>query len=185
MEINLDDKDNSLKTFNTAKVYAEQILFPLMFDFKKFQRQANFGHQNLDNSNELSEEIREIQRFNGLKGMNDTTHDLLKAITSTVRLKGNKDEDKKLIEIEELLDRLRTIFYKNKERFFKTNYKNTGIVEVLDRDYFEKIKDIIDACYINVEILMTRNKLLFADSNDEFKSDRELMDEIKKEYTEY
>jgi hypothetical protein len=182
---NPNSEETSLRTFNTAKVYAESILFPLMFNYKKFQRQANYGHENLDNAIEISEEIREIQRFNGLKAMIETVHDLLYAISSTVKLKGNKEEIKKLNESLDISDKIKSIFYNNKERFFTNSFKENKTIEILDRNYFEKIKDMIDVIYVNAEILMTRNKLLFADANDEFKSDRELMDEIKKEYMEY
>ena len=176
------EKDNQLRTFNTAKEYSSQILFPLMFAFKKFQRQANYGHENLDNSVEISEEIREIQRFNGLKASIETTHDLLYAISSTVKLKGNKEENKKLNELINLSDKIKMLFYKHKERFFTSSFKGTNTIEVLDRKYFEKIKDIIDVIYVNTEILMTKNKLLFDDSKDEFKSDAELMEDIKREF---
>ncbi len=178
-------EDNSLKTFNTAKKFAEEVLFPLMFDFKRFQRQANFGSHILDDALQVSEEIREIQRFNGLKAMAETCHDLLFSIYSTVKLKGNKDEIKKLEELIVLINQVKIIFYDYKERFFKQMYKETQLIEVIDRIYFDKIRNIIDAIYVNIEILMTRNKLLFADSNDEFKSDAELMDQIKREYQEY
>lgn len=179
---NNNNEDRNLKTFNTAKVFAESILFPLMFDYKKYQRQANFGHEKLDLALELNDEIREINRFNGEKAMNDTAHDLLKAISSTVKLKGNKEEVRKLKEIEETLDKLRQIFYNDKDRFFTTTYKGNRAMEILDRKYFETIKDIIDACYINIEILMTKNKLLFDDSKDEYLSDKEIMESIKKEF---
>ena len=178
------DKDNSLKTFNTAKKFAEEILFPLMFNYKKFQRQANYGHENLDNSLELSEEIREIQRFNGLKGMIETVHDLLYSISSTVRLKGNKEEIKMLDGLIKYTEKIKEIFYEHKERFFIHEYKNNKSIEVLDRHYFQTIKKIIDVCYVNSEILMTKNKLLFADANDEFSSDEEIKEEILKRYVE-
>lgn len=177
--------ESQLKTFNTAKKFAEEVLFPLMFDFKKFQRQANFGSHVLEEALDVSEEIREIQRFNGLKAMGETCHDLLYSISSTVKLKGNKEEVKKLDELIIFTDKIKLTFYEYKGRFFKQVYKDAKLIEVLDRSYFEKMKDIIDVVYVNTEILMTRNKLLFADSNDEFKSDAELMDQIKKEYMEY
>ena len=81
-------------------------------------------------------------------------------------------------------DRIKFVFYEHKERFFKTIYKNISTIEVLERKYFEKIKDIIDICYINTEILMTRNKLLFADAMDEFLSAEEIKESIKREYIE-
>lgn len=174
--------ETDLKVFNTAKVYAEKILFPLMFDFKKFKRQTNYGHEDQNSSLEMPEEIRDIQRVNGLKGMAETTHDLLTAISSTVRIKNNKKEIEEYDKLTELISKIESIFYNHKEIFFSSEYKNNNLVEVINRIKFDKVKEIIDACYINTEILMTKNKLLFADSKDEFKSDRELMDEIKREY---
>ncbi len=39
---------NLAKTFNTAKKYAEEILFPKMDLFQKYQRQAGFGDEDLN-----------------------------------------------------------------------------------------------------------------------------------------
>lgn len=176
--------DTNLKTFNTAKKYAEDVLFPKMDYYQKFQRQADFGCENLDNSKELSEDIRDIERYNGLKGMNDILHNLLVNISSTVKLKGNQTEIKKLEELLKLTDKIKELFYFHRELFFRMVYKDVKTIEVLDRAYFEKVKNIIDTCYINTEILMTRNKLLFADSNDEYMSDDEIKESIKREYIE-
>lgn len=174
--------DANLRVFNTAKVFAEHILFPLMFDYKKFQRQSNFGSETLIEAVGLDQELREIQRFNGLKGMIETCHDLLEAIASTVRLKGNKKENEKLNELIITTDKIRKIFYEKKSNFFTSSFKGLEPVEVLNREYFEKVREIINACYINTEILMTRNKLLFADSSDEYATDKELQEQIKNEY---
>lgn len=176
--------DTNLKVFNTAKVYAEQVLFPKMFLYQTYQRQADFGAENLQESLELSEDIKDIQRFNGLKGMAETTFNLLINISSTVRLKGNNDEIKQLDKLLEYLKNLKRIFYENKQIFFNTIYKNNTSMELLNREQFEKIKNNVNICYINTEILMTRNKLLFADANDEYLSDKEILDNIKKEYIE-
>lgn len=177
-------EDTILKTFNTAKKFAEDVLFPLMFDFKKFQRQANFGDPMLNNSLQISDEVRDIQRVNGLKAMAETVHDLLYGISSTIQLKGNKQEIIKLNEILEMIDKVKTLFYNGKERFFNSVYKNGQTQEEIDREYFEKIKDIIDICYINTEILMTRNKLLFSDASDDYLTDDEIKEQIKSEYIE-
>lgn len=177
------DTDSVLKTFNTAKKFAEDIIFPLMFDFKKFQRQANFGADKLEDALIMSEEVRTINRFNGLKGMADTAYDLLQAISSTIKLKGNKEENIQLQLLLSTLEKTKLLFYEHKERFFNSEYKGMKLVETLDRNYFDKIMKIINVCYINTEILMTKNKILFSDASDEFRSDAEIMDEIKKEYS--
>lgn len=179
---NPQKEELNLRTFNTAKVYAEQILFPLMFDYKKFQRQANYGHDNMEKASELSEELREIGRFNGLKGMAETCQDLLNAIASSVRLKNNKKEIEQLLSLVKITGKIKLMFYENKERFFSSVFRDTKTIEILNRNYFEQIKDIIETCYINTEILMTKNKLLFADSNDEYLSDDEIKKQILDEY---
>jgi len=174
----------NLKTFNTAKRYAESIIFPKMDLFQKYQRQADFGSDDLNNSSNLSEEVRSIERYNGLKAMNDILYNLLINISSTVKLKNNKKEIEKLNECIEISNQIKTIFYSNKEYFFRSEYVNQKLVDTIDRIYFEKIRNIIDTVYINTEILMTRNKLLFADSNDEYMSDDEIKEALKKEYIE-
>lgn len=179
---NPNREETNLRVFNTAKVFAELILFPLMFDYKKFQRQANYGSDKLNDSLELTEELRDIQRFNGLKAMSETCYDLLTSISSTVKLKGNKEEITKLKDLVVKTEEIKLVFYNHKERFFNTEHKNMQIIEVLNRIYFDNIRKIIDICYINTEILMTRNKLLFADTNDEYMTDEEMKEMIKKEY---
>lgn len=175
-------EDTVLKTFNTAKLFAEKILFPMMDLYQTCQRQSDFGSPNLQDSVIMNEDIRNIERFNGLKGMADMALSLTKAIESTVRLKGNKKEIEQLMNIEDTLNKVKIIFYEHRHLFFKSVHKESGLIDVLERAYFESIKRIIQTCYTNTEILMTRNKLLFADSNDEFKSDEEIKEDIMKEY---
>ena len=179
----INPDETNLKTFNTAKKFAEEILFPLMETYKRYQRQADFGSDNLTDAGLLPEDIREIQRYNGLKGMAETTYNLIDAIKSTVLIHNNKEELLKIKEIIETIKRIKLIFYDYKERFFITSFKDKSRMDIINREYFEKIKEIIEACYVNTEILMTRNKLLFADAKDDFLSDEEIMEQIKKEYT--
>lgn len=180
----LEKEETSLKTFNTAKKFAEEILFPLMEQFQSYQRKSDFGANKLEDAVLLSEELREIERFNGLKAMADACSSLAVAITSTVKLKNNKDEVQQLEKTIAYLERLKDIFYNQKNHFFISQYKNNQVVDTLNKEYFDKIKKIVQSCYVNIEILMTRNKLLFADASDEYKDDAELQDMIIKEYTE-
>lgn len=176
------EDNNSLKTFNTAKKYAEDILFPKMDLYQQFQKQADFGSIDLNDSVHLTGEMRDIQRYNGLKGMAETTYNLLINISSTVRLKGNKEEGTQLDILLKYVETIKNIFYNNPERFFVSEYKNGKVVDFLNHEFFEKVKNNINTCYINTEILMTRNKLLFADANDEYQSDKEILESIKEEY---
>lgn len=179
----MDNKfDNNLRVFNTAKKFAEEILFPLMEQYQTYQRQSDFGTSDLSNALYLSEEVRDIERFNGLKAMCEVCINLSIAIKSTVYLKNNKQEIEQLDGILKVLDKTKRLFYEKKVLFFKPELKNGYNTDTIDREYFEKIKKIIQVCYVNTEILMTRNKLLFTDLSDEFKTDEELMDMIKKDY---
>lgn len=185
MAISKDEQpDTNLRTFNAAKLFAEGILFPLMSSYQKLKRQSDFGSESLGDARMLDGEIKDIERYNGLKGMNDTVASLLSAITSTVRLKGNKQENAKLDEITETVVKLTNLFYDSKENFFLAIYRDREAVQILNREYFNRIKKIVDACYINTEILMTRNKLLFSDASDEFLTDEEIKEQIKQDYIE-
>lgn len=174
--------ETNLRVFNTAKLFAETVLFPLMLNFKKFQRQSNYGNDDLQKAGEMSDEVRNIERVNGLKAMSETCGDLLGAISSTVRLKGNKKELEELGNVIRYIEKVKLLFYEHSERFYRTEYSGGEVIEVLDRDYFEKVKKIVETCYINTEILMTRNKLIFSDASDEFASDEEILKSIKEEY---
>jgi len=180
----VEREDTNLRVFNTAKRYAEEILFPIMETYQRMKRKSDFGCENIDEAILLSEEIRDIERYNGLKGMVDTIGSLLTSITSTVRLKGNLMEIKQLESIKEKIVRIKAIFHEHRERFFNSSYKESSMIDVLNREYFEKIKEIIETCYINVEILMTRNKLLFADSKDDYATDEEIKESILQEYVD-
>jgi hypothetical protein len=114
--------------------------------------------------------------------MNETCYDLLESITSTVRLKGNKSELEKLDEVKQTIEKIKNLFYNSKDKFFVSSFRDSQMIEVLDRTYFNKVKSIIETCYVNTEILMTRNKLLFSDASDEFLTDLEIKDQIKRDY---
>lgn len=176
--------DRNVKVFNTAKLFVEEILFKFMKDYFMFQRQAEFGDEDLRKAIELSEEIREIQRFNGLKGMAVTTNNFIQAVLPTVISKGNKQELIKLNELLKITKDTITFIYSNKEKFFDTSYSNGLAIESLNRICFQQIKDIIESCYNNNGVIMNRNKLLFDSSADEFLTDDEIKDAIKKEYIE-
>ena len=176
--------ETNLKTFNTAKVFAEQILFPLMFTYQKYMRISDFGYENIVEASNYSEEHREILKFNGLKASADVSLNLINAIKSTVMLKKNQEEITQMEEIIVTLEKVKTIFSEDKDKFFMNIYKNNRRMEKLDRDYFEQVKKIIVTCYTNTEMLMTRNKLLFSDSKDEFASDDEIKEDILKRYVE-
>jgi alpha-glucuronidase len=173
--------DNDIKVFNTAKKYAEEILFPKMSDYQMYQRMFNFGGDGVTDSVEYTPEIRDINRFNGLKGMADIEHDLLMNISSTVRLKNNNTELKKLQELTEKIEKIQNMF-DNKDRFFISGYSGGDIYDKLNLDYCRKIREIINVCYINTEMLMTQNGLLFRNVKDEFMEDSEIMKQIKEEY---
>lgn len=175
-------EDTNIRTFNIAKRYSDEILFKLVDLYHKYQNQSDFGAETLQESILINDELREIQRFNGLKAMNDVLDSLLTTITSTIVLKGNKHEKEQLDKLKERVNKNKKLFYENKSDFFISSYSLGKMKEQLDRDYFEQIKHIIKVCYSNTEILMTKNKLLFSDASDEFKEDAEIMEEIKKEY---
>lgn len=173
---------NLAKTFNTAKKYAEEILFPKMDLFQKYQRQAGFGDQDLQASIFLTNEVRDIQRYNGLKAMNNILYSLLLNISSTVKINKKVNEIAMLDKMIGISKKIELIFTNSQEKFFNATYNGGIKTEELDRKYFVKIKDTIEKMYINCEILMTKNKLLFAESSDEFMDDKEILEKIKNEY---
>lgn len=173
-----------IKTFNAAKLFIETVIFPLISKYKQYKRISNFGSDDINEANNLPEDIREINRYNGAKGMAETALDLADAITSTVRLHNNEEEKEMLDKIKINLKKIIDLFYNNKEKFFTPVHKNNKTIEIINRKYFEQVRDIIGTSYINIEILMTKNKLLFSDSKDDFATDSEIKEQIMKDYTE-
>ena len=177
-------KDNNLKVMNTAKLFSEEILFPLMEQYQSYQRQSDFGSYTLEDSLGVSEEVRDILRYNGLKAMCDVCLNLAMAIKSTVYLKKNQEEIEQINKTIEYLGKIKEIFYNKRDAFFISTYNGQTLIEKVNRNYFEKVKEMIQVCYVNIEMLMTRNKLLFADGSDEFKTDEEIKEDILKRYVE-
>lgn len=173
--------DNELRVFNTAKKYAEEILFPKMNDFQNCQKSFDFGCSDIDKSVEYIPEMRDINRFNGLKGMADINYELLVNISSTVRLKNNGIEIKKLNELIETISMVQSLF-REPSKFFISKFDDGKMVDTLNFDYCKKVKMIINVCYINTEMLMTQNGLLFRNVKDEFQEDSEILRQIKEEY---
>lgn len=176
---------NLARTFNTAKRYAEEILFPKMELFQDYQKQASFGHKDLEQALYMDIEMREIQRYNGLKAMNDVLYALLTNISSTVRINKKNTEIGLLNRMMATCEKLIYLFDDEKENFFIEKASDDGkIIEVLNRPFFYKVKNTIEKMYINCEILMTKNKLLFSENRDEIADDKEILKSIKEEYTE-
>jgi hypothetical protein len=170
------------KTFNTAKRYAEEILFPKMELFQKFQRQAEFGAENLNDSLLLSKEMRDIQRFNGIKAMNDILYGLFMNIQSTIMVNNKKGEKAEINRLIDICKKMKYVFNEHKQSFFISSYDGLEKTEILNREFFEKVKETIERMYINCEILMTKNKLLFAETRDEYLDDKTILQNIKDEY---
>jgi len=175
---------NLAKTFNTAKKYAEEILFPKMDLFQKYQRQAGFGDEDLNQAIYLDNEIRDIQRYNGLKAMNGILYSLLLNISSTVKINKKKNEIKMLDRMIEISRKMEIVFNEEQDKFFVMKYEDGKNSEQLNREFFLKVKDTVEKMYINCEILMTKNKLLFAETHDDFMEDKEILKSIKEEYAE-
>ena len=178
-------EENNLKVFNTAKKLADEILFPIMKSYYENNKKSNLGAKTEEEALMLTEEIREIERYNGLKAMNDSVGSLLNSITSTIRLNKKQEEIEKIEELSKITKKLKDIFYDEKHKFFTKVVRNSfEMEEKIDRRFFEMIKEIIECNYINVEILMSRNNLLFADNKDDFKNDEQIKEEIMKRYVE-
>lgn len=180
----MEEKDKDIKTFNQAKKFIEEIVHPIMVDFEKFKRMSNYGAVSIEEAGLLNEEIRDINRINGAKGMCETCLDLIDIISSVVILKGNKEEISMLNNLSNKLDTIKELFYENKENFYTKEYKGTSIIETINRKYFEDIRKLIVICKTNTDILQHKNKLLFSDSKDEFASDEEIKEQIMKDFVD-
>jgi hypothetical protein len=77
---------------------------------------------------------------------------------------------------------MKYVFNEHKQSFFISSYDGLEKTETLNREFFEKVKETIERMYINCEILMTKNKLLFAETRDEYLDDKTILQNIKDEY---
>lgn len=172
--------NTSVRTFNSAKKFAEEILHPLMDADKNAKLTFRLGAVTSELAEKISPPARELRRYNALKERIAIQQTLLTEVKPTIKINARKSEVKLA---EELSVQLSII---------EDNYDSNGseiLVEVDSGDkkirklspLAKEINNYVDQISEQLQFLMTKNKLLFAGDNNEFLDNEELMEKIKSE----
>ena len=168
----------AIRTFNSAKKFAEEVLHELIDDHKKARLRTRLGAVTDEEARKLSFNQRVINRFNALKERIVLQQTLINEVEATVRLNGVKCEIAMIEELKKNLDIVEVRVDEHSEDIlYFTLFKGTKTPQ-LTKD-FKKLVNYLDSTYVQIQRLMTKNKLLFFTDDDEFLEDQELKEKIK------
>lgn len=170
----------TVKAFNSAKKFAEEVLHPLIKMHNDAKIRCRLGALSDEEALKLSPEIRVIKRFNAMKERISLLDALMVEVEPTIRLNNAKWEI-------ELIEELKVQLYSIEENYEKQSHKiiekrlRDGIEVNVLTELFKEIGQFLDRIYIQLQKLMTKNKLLFSGDDNEYLEDEELRERIKTE----
>lgn len=168
----------SIRTFNSAKKFAEEVLHPLIEDHKNAKIITRLGAINEEEGSKLTSDQRVIKRFNGLKSRIIFQQTLINEIEATVRLNGVKCEIELIEELKNQLNDCENNYEERSEDILEFGLIN-GVRKPILTNLFKKLGIFLDSTYVHIQRLMTKNKLLFYSDNDDYLEDQELKEKIK------
>ncbi len=166
-----------IKTFNSAKLFAEQILHPLIKAHTDARLTTRFGAISSLEAGKFPPHQRTIFKCNALKERIILQQTLINEINATILISGSKEENKMLESIVKNLNKLEEDFEDKRDEIMIFESERGNKKPVLTKMFLE-INKYLDKTYIQVQRIMTKNKLLFVSSDDGFLEDRDLMDKI-------
>jgi len=170
------ERGGGIKTFNSAKKFAEEILHPLIRSHTEAKIRSRLGAVNDEEALKIPPKVRLMKRFNAMKERIIVQQTLLTEIEATVLLNGRKSEIELLGTLKEQLSLLEDNYDSRTEDLItKTN--TGGLLTPL----FKEMGEFLDRIYVQLQRIMTKNKLLFFGDDNEFLDNEELMQRIKNE----
>lgn len=167
-----------IKTFNSAKLYAEQVLHPLIKNHSESKITTRLGAISIAEANNLSTNQRIVNRYNAGKERVILLQTLVNEIEATVRINNVKAEINMLTAIKKELDNVELNFENRKDDIIE-NQTIRGVRTPTLTILFSKINIYLDSTYVQIQKIMTKNKLLFTSENDDWLQDSELKEKIK------
>lgn len=168
----------SIKTFNSAKRFAEEVIHPIIKSQSEAKITANLGAISIIEANKLPPAQRVINRYNAAKERIILQQTLINEIEATVRINGNKSEMQMLEKLKSNLEGMEDDFEDKKEDIMTFERIRGKKVPKLT-SLFKKIDRYLDTIYVQIQQIMTKNKLLFTSDNEEWLEDSELKEKIK------
>lgn len=169
---------SQIKTFNSAKKFAEEVLHPLIKSHSEAKLTTRLGAISITEANSFSPAQRTIGRYNATKERVILQQTLINEIEATVLINGVKSENELLEKIKKNLELIETNFDSRKDEIMEfITINGTKSPKLLSK--FNEINKFLDKMYVQVQRVMTKNKLLFTSDNEDFLEDQELKEKIK------
>lgn len=168
----------AIRTFNSAKKFAEDVLHPLISRHTDAKLTTRLGAKSNAEASLLPPNQRIIRRFNALKERIILQQTLINEIEATVRLNGVKCEIALIEELNKQLVVCEKDFDERSDEII-TYELVRGSKKPYLTEMFSDLCRFLDSTYVHVQRLMTKNKLLFYSDDDEFLEDQELKEKIK------
>lgn len=167
-----------ISTYNSAKKFADELIHPLMISQCNSKIISRLGAISILEANKLSPDQRIICRYNATKERIILQQTLIIEIESTVRINDTEIEIQLLEKLKTNLDNLEQNFEDRKDEIMEINVIQ-GVRRPILTPMFSNINKYLDAIYVQIQRIMTKNKLLFTSGNDEYLEDQELKEKIK------
>lgn len=167
-----------IRTFNSAKRFAEEVIHPIIKSQSEAKITANLGAISIIEADKLSPAKRIINRYNAAKERTILQQTLINEIEATVLINGNVAEKSMLKKIKDNLEEIEDNFDDRKDEIM-TIENSGGIKKPKLTKLFKEINRYLDNMYVQVQQIMTKNKLLFTSDNEEWLDDIELKEKIK------
>lgn len=169
---------SNIRTFNSAKKFAEEILHPLISSHTNAKLKTKLGAVSDDEARKLSPNQRIMNRFNALKERITFQQALINEIEATVRLNNTPGEVELIETMTEQLSGLETDIEERDGEIIYIQIIHGTKKPVLTK-MFKELGTFLDKVYVQIQKLMTKNKLLFYSDDDEYMEDQELKEKIK------
>ena len=169
----------SIKTFNSAKKFAEEVLHPLIKSHTEAKLRSRLGAISDEEAMKIHPNMRVIKRYNAMKERIVIQQTLLTEVEPTVRLNGRITEIELIEELSKQLSLLEDSYDERGDELMEENA--TGDGRPLLTPLFKKMGQYLDKLYVQLQRIMTKNKLLFFGDDNEFLDNEDLMARIKAE----
>lgn len=172
--------DSNIKTFNPAKKFAEEVLHPLIVDEAQGRKKCIFGAYTVDVAHTLNNNVRVLNRFEGLKERITAQEGLINESLATVRTNKRKKEILLLRKIQKYLYKLRKYCRdKREEILYVSNFAGREKAELTNKH--DEIIEKLDRTNEKIQFIMIKNNLLFFGEKDQILKDKDIRRKIVEE----
>lgn len=171
---------SSIRTYNSAKKFAEEVLHPLIKSHTEAKIKTRLGALTDEEAIKIPPSVRVVKRFNALKERIIILQTLLNEIEPTVRLNTRKTEIELVQILSEELSDIEDNYEEHGEEIMIPGDHSLGLKPHLT-NLFKEINVYLDKIYVQIQKIMTKNRLLFFGDDNEFIDNEDLIEIIKEE----